>query len=119
MVLLFLGACSEGVEIGRTFNASLSPISCLKISFRYPFWNESKLKHMTYSKRLSLMIHIRFLYILPNKPWVIGGGGPLLPRDATFDQLHSRSLRGFLDFAGKKTWHFLDETRNLLGKGVG
>ena len=38
-------------------------------------------------------------------------------RDATFDQLHPRNLRGFLDFA-EKTRYFLDETGNLLGKGV-
>ena len=117
VVLLLLGACSEGADIGIMNPPSFS--ESYKLLTRSVLGTNSKRTGVeTYSKRLSLLIHIRFLYILPNKSWVIGGGGPLLPRDATFDQLHSRNLRVSWTLP-KKPRHFLNEPGNLLGKGVG
>ena len=115
--MLLLGACSEGADIGIMNPQSFSE------SYKLPtrsvlvfFFKTNAQKHVSYKNTYdSLYLQI----YIPNKPWVLGGRGPVLPRDATFDQLHSHNLRGFLDFAEKTARHFLDETGNLLGKGVG
>ena len=78
VVLLFLGACSEGADIGIMNPPSF--FESYKLLTRSVLGTNSKRTRVeTYSKRLSRMIHLRFLHILPNKPWVLGGGGPLLP----------------------------------------